>query len=71
VLVLLFASISACAAYDHSRVISAVLGGVALLIAVGMLEECATIDVLGAFEKSASAVRNAALGERQDTPETN
>jgi GT2 family glycosyltransferase len=70
VLVLLFASISACAAYDHSRVISAILGGVALLIAVRMLEECATIDVLSAFEKSASAVRKAPLSEGQDTPAT-
>jgi hypothetical protein len=71
VLVLLFASISACAAYGHSHIVSVILGGVALLIAVGMLQECATIDILSAFDKSASAVKNATLSGRQNTPATN
>src|SRR5262249_4927249 len=61
VLALLFASISVCAAYDHGRVISAILGGVALLIAVGILEECATIDVPAAFETFWADSRRAPL----------
>jgi glycosyltransferase involved in cell wall biosynthesis len=61
VLTLLFASIAVCAAYDHGLLISAILGGVALLIAVGILEECATIDVPAAFETFWAHSRRAPL----------